>query len=133
MAVNEAARAARYQWRADMLSFDPDDDRKVADAALYREAARLTQAVDAARPGFQAAMDEIELAYLDAMAAWVRGGRQGDKPTMQEATRSDSSVQIFRAARDALSSFVHGDEFRMAVGRARMDNWAEPSDGELVG
>lgn len=133
MALSEAARAARYQWRADVLAYDDTgDDVKASDRSRYEQAARLAQAVADARPAFQAAVDEIELGHLADMLAWVQSGRSGDKPTMQAAVSSDSSVQIFRSAREALRDYVQSDEFRQTVGRARQDDWDEPTDEELV-
>ena len=132
MAISEEARARRYEWRAGLLQFDPGDDRKTADATIFHRAAVLARAVAVARPGFDAAMDELELQQAKAVTAWIKGGREGDRPTLQEATRNDSSVQLFRSARDQFNDYTRSEDYRQAVNRCRLDDWTELSDEELM-
>lgn len=132
MALSEEARARRLEWRAELLETEPADDRKAADAKLFRRAARLARAVAKARPAFEAAHDRLQEEHYTALAAWHKAGRQGVKPDNTEATWSDTDVLEFRAARNEWAAFFNGEDYRAAVNRCRLDNWSEPSDEELM-
>lgn len=131
MAVNEEARARRLEWRAGVLSYDPDNHRKQLDAAVFLRVAKLARLVGDARPAFDAAMDALSADHYDRLAAWHRDGRGGDKPTLQDST--DPAVMLFRACRDRLAAALQDDDYRAAVNRCRLDDWDEPSDDDLLG
>lgn len=133
MALSEEARARRYEWRAQMLRLDPGDQRKAKDAAVFDVAAHYSRAVSEARPAFEAAMDDLTVRQAEATIAWVKGGKAGDKPHVKDNTAADPAVLLFRDARDRFSDFIRTEDYRVAVQRCRMDDWAEPSDEELMG
>ena len=133
MAVNEEARARRYEWRAGVLRFDPADDRKVREAALFEKAARLARRVGELRPAFDKATDQLSAAYYAELAAWHKGGRKGDKPTNNDAVWNHPDVLAFRGARADFSELFSTAEFRAAAQRCHINDWSEPSDEELLG
>lgn len=133
MAVNEEARARRYEWRAAVLRYDPDDSRKAADAALFEKGARLARRVGELRPAFEEASHALQADHYRAVAEWHANGGAGDKPILNDAMWSDRDVLAFRAARADFSELFGSPEFRAAAQRCMIDDWAEPSDAELLG